>query len=271
MDREKIKIAWYFHPTIYRIKNKKYERMQNMILSVFNWNTLDFDYYQNNATADQGGWYELQGLGIGGHAKDNGVGIDIESALPSLPDDARYIGSGELAKGRVCVKRDAKDRGESARPKTMSGPIFGGRLVNLQTLPEKDRVKFNQDRDRHLLNYTGPDFLEVEPVVRVPEDVNYPIPGVPTMLGNPSSTTGSQETSQTIPEATASPVSEIPLALFLVPVITGTSAGYLLGARGSKVGVMLATGLGLLFGVTAGIQLGREYEGYKISTYMNKR
>jgi hypothetical protein len=105
----------------------------------------------------------------------------------------------------------------------------------------------------------------------VPENVNHPIPGLPTLLGDSNIATGSQTAAQAVPEVEASATSEIPLALFLVPVITGTSAGYLLGSRGSKVGVMLATGLGLLFGVTAGIQLGREYEGYKISTYMNKR
>ncbi len=263
----------------------------NMILSVFNWNTLDFDYYKNDAIPDQGGWYELQGLGIGTQSQDSGVGMDIESALPSLPSDAIYIGSGAVAKGRVCVKRDSNPRGEqqSSSPKTMSGTIFGGRLVNLQTIPEKDRVKFNQDRDRHLLDYSGPNFLQVQPENTVPDRVNVPTTMFPTLLGstqvnqimneNPivtnvigkplgdNNTPTDQETKQEPCECKK----EIPLALFLVPIIAGTSAGYLLGSKGSNIKTIMATGLGLLFGVTAGIQLGREYEGYKMSTYLNKK
>jgi hypothetical protein len=245
-----------------------------MIMSVFNWNTLDFDYYQNNASADQGGWFELQGLGLGTQAKDSGVGMDIEAALPDLPADARYIGSGEVAKGRVCVKRDSVDRGESAKPRTLSGTIFGGRLVNLQTLPEKDRIKFNQDRDRHLLDYSGPNFLEVEPPVNVPPHVNEPVPGLPHLLGKTSlgdaNTTTPANANQTQP-CECDNSREIPLALFLVPVIAGTSAGYILGTRDSGLSKIMSTGLGLLVGLTAGIALGREYEGYKMSTILNQK
>lgn len=73
-----------------------------MILSSFNWDTLEYDYYESNGTKqDIGGWDELQGLGVSYSENSSGVGIDIEDALPDLPNDAKFIGTGKDAVGRV--------------------------------------------------------------------------------------------------------------------------------------------------------------------------
>ncbi len=251
-----------------------------MLVSVFNWSTLDFDYYQTKDSSDYGGWFELQGLGVATKSKDIGVGVDIEDALPSLPSDAVYVGSGSVAKGRICVKRDDSPRdkqvssldsssltsGGNRGLSGLSGTIFGGRLVNLQTLPEKDRIKFHQDRNRHLLDYSGPNFLQVYPkthepsntLTRTNEDVMklYGLAGLGKTSPTPSA---SQDTTEVCKK-------EIPLALFLVPVLAGTTAGYLLASRDKDISKSWSVGLGFLAGITAGIALGREYEGYKMAT-----
>ncbi len=76
-----------------------------MIVSVFNWDNLCYDYYEVDMKPDFGGWNELQGLGIQRNAQGNGVGIDIEDLLPELPSNARYVGSGDVAKNRIMVIR----------------------------------------------------------------------------------------------------------------------------------------------------------------------
>jgi len=248
-----------------------------MLVSVFNWNTLDFDYYQTKDSSDYGGWFELQGLGVATKSKDIGVGVDIEDALPSLPSDAVYVGSGSVAKGRICVKRNNTQSSQQQLPNTnqmqvasggdqglsgLGSTIFGGRLVNLQTLPEKDRIKFHQDRNRYLLDYSGPNFLQVYPKSHEPSDTLtrtnedamklYGLAG----LGETNPPTQNQVECK----------KEIPLALFLVPVLAGTTAGYLLASRDKDISKSWSIGLGFLAGITAGIALGREYEGYKMAT-----
>jgi hypothetical protein len=51
-----------------------------------------------------------------------------------------------------------------------------------------------------------------------------------------------------------------------VPVLAGTTAGYLLASRDKDISKSWSIGLGFLAGITAGIALGREYEGYKMAT-----
>ena len=261
-----------------------------MLVSVFNWNTLDFDYYQTKDSSDYGGWFELQGLGISKSSKENGVGIDIEDALPSLPKDATYVGSGSVAKGRICVKRGDDNQSEMSSPnqrqlsgvssgdRGLSGTIFGGRLVNLQTLPEKDRIKFHQDRNRHLLNYSGPNFLQVyakshEPssnLTRTNEDM-MKLYGLAGLGEPPQDNSVSSRDQGNIENEKNECKKEIPLALFLVPVLAGTTAGYLLASRDKDLSKSWSIGLGFLAGITAGIALGREYEGYKMATIQSKK
>lgn len=224
-----------------------------MLVSVFDWKTLNYDYYEIKGNTDHGGWFELQGLGIGGKGSIDGVGIDIEDALPSLPIDAQYVSSGRNAKGRIFVKRDNADRGKSS----LSGGIPSARLRNLQTIPEKDRIKFHQDRNRHLLDYTGPHFI-------TPGLSGVDFNQSNVALGNPNSNTSSNTENKdtTQPQMPT----EIPLAMFLVPTIAGIGAGYFAAAKTESVSIATATLLGIVGGLTAGIAFGREYEGYKQAT-----
>jgi hypothetical protein len=219
-----------------------------MLVSVFDWKTLNYDYYEIAGDTDHGGWFELQGLGIGGKGSADGVGIDIEDALPSLPLDAQYVSSGKNAKGRIFVKRDAADRGKSS----LSGGIPSARLRNLQTIPEKDRIKFHQDRNRHLLDYTGPHFIT--PGLSGVDIHHSSLNGV-ALGDSKTSTTPAPE----IP-------SEIPLAMFLVPTMAGIAAGYFAATKTDNISITTASLLGIVGGLTAGIAFGREYESYKQAT-----
>lgn len=210
-----------------------------MLVSVFDWKTMNYDYYEVPGDQDHGGWFELQGLGINRGGATSGVGIDIEDALPSLPMDAKYLSTGKNAKGRIFIKRDSAERGKS---EGMSG-VPSERLVNLHTLPPNDRIKFYQDKNRHLLDFTGPHYI------------SQGLSGN-TALGDPNTT---EKPKPRIPD-------EIPLAMFLVPLLTGAGAGYFAAARTDSAGKRLATFLGFVGGVTAGIAVGREYEGYKQAT-----
>ena len=71
------------------------------IASVFNWDRLDYDYYRTPEKADLGGWHTLSGLGVGGSNTPGSLGIDIEDALPVLPQGSKKIGKGHNAKGRI--------------------------------------------------------------------------------------------------------------------------------------------------------------------------
>ena len=230
-----------------------------MLVSVFNWKTLDYDYYETPETPDYGGWYELQGLGIGTQASASGVGMDIEDALPNLPENATFAGTGPVARGRICIRRDNRDRGE--RKATMGAVFPSSRLVNLQTMPAPLRQKYHQDWTPNQLDYSGANLLSVpqpqgfNALEGIPaENVNAPR-YVQHSLGDPNT-----------PTLNPAP-QEIPLALFVVPVLAGALAGYFAASRTEGMtSKHWISALGFLGGVGAGIALGREYEGYKIST-----
>jgi hypothetical protein len=231
-----------------------------MLLSVFNWKTLDYDYYDTPETPDYGGWYELQGLGIGGTGESKtGVGVDIEDALPSLPANATFAGTGPVARGRICIRRDNKHRGEPRADHhgASLGAVFpSSRLVNLQTLPPHARVKFHQSWDQRNLDYSGANLLKVPALDEQPQSLQgYPAYSVErASLGNSTA------------ETQASHPRELPLALFIVPVLAGSLAGYFAASRSEGLSAKWASLLGFLGGIGAGIALGREYEGYKMST-----
>lgn len=70
--------------------------------SVWNWERLDYDYYQTPEKPDLGGWETLSGLGQPGSSNRPGaLGIDIEDALPQLPKGSKKYGRGLQAKGRI--------------------------------------------------------------------------------------------------------------------------------------------------------------------------
>jgi len=107
-----------------------------MIVSVFNWDNLCYDYYEVDMKPDFGGWNELQGLGIQRNAQGNGVGIDIEDLLPELPSNARYVGSGDVAKNRIMViKKRQGMRGYTPQNYSI-----------LETVPFTQRPEFYQKK-----------------------------------------------------------------------------------------------------------------------------
>ena len=72
--------------------------------SVWNWGKVRYDYYQSPQQASIGGWNPLTGLGLPPPVNKNGspIGVDIEDALPMLPRNAKYVGSGPQAIGQIC-------------------------------------------------------------------------------------------------------------------------------------------------------------------------
>ena len=87
--------------------------------SVWNWNKVLYDYYESPQKASIGGWNPLTGLGLPPPVNKTGspIGVDIEDALPQLPRDARYVGSGPQAIGQVCRRpRSGLGADESAGP-----------------------------------------------------------------------------------------------------------------------------------------------------------
>jgi len=70
--------------------------------SVWDWHRLRYNYFRVPGQNSIGGWQPLTGLGAESRGgKGQGIGIDIEHALPALPGGARYIGSGPQAVGRI--------------------------------------------------------------------------------------------------------------------------------------------------------------------------
>ncbi len=229
-----------------------------MLVSVFNWKTLDYDYYETPEAPDYGGWYELQGLGLGAKSTGEGVGIDIEDALPSLPGNAVFAGTGPIARGRLCIRRDSKNRGEG---RAAMGAYFpSSRLVNLQTLPEPLRFKYHQDWEQKQLDYSGANLLSVPPRQGFNALEGYSSENVDRPAGYSSPAMGSSTVD-------AAAQKEIPLAMFVIPLLSGALAGYFAASRteGMTASKWISA-LGFIGGVGAGIALGREYEGYKIST-----
>lgn len=75
-----------------------------MIYSQFDWDNGDYLYFEDRIPASLGGWKPLTGLGLPQKAPGAGgasFGISIEDALPKLPVDAKPIGRGQFAKGKI--------------------------------------------------------------------------------------------------------------------------------------------------------------------------
>jgi hypothetical protein len=72
--------------------------------SVWDWDKVRYNYYVSAQPASIGGWNPLTGLGLPPpiNKKGSPIGVDIEEALPLLPPDAKYVGSGPQAIGQVC-------------------------------------------------------------------------------------------------------------------------------------------------------------------------
>ena len=75
-----------------------------MRCSVWNWETLEYDYFEAPGAANIGGWKPLTGLGMQSrkHGRTAALGLDVEEVLPRLPSGARKVGSGTAALGTLC-------------------------------------------------------------------------------------------------------------------------------------------------------------------------
>lgn len=78
--------------------------------SVWDWSKVRYDYYKSGQKASIGGWNPLTGLGLPSPINKSGspIGVDIEDALPMLPADAKYVGSGPQAIGQICRRQRAQ-------------------------------------------------------------------------------------------------------------------------------------------------------------------
>lgn len=87
-----------------------------MVYSVWNWDSLRYDYYR----ADGG---PLPGQPVLPKKRyKNGDSVRPEDVLPVLPGDALKIGSGDTAQGRVAVRSDEARLGASV-------PSQGGSIL----------------------------------------------------------------------------------------------------------------------------------------------
>lgn len=82
-----------------------------MIASVWDWEGLCYDYYEVPGYRSPGGWEgKPAGISLGKAARSGVVGIYIEDVLPVLPQEARYLDSGEHAKGQI-MREEISERG----------------------------------------------------------------------------------------------------------------------------------------------------------------
>lgn len=72
-----------------------------MIYSVFNWNSMNYDYFQSASGAAPGNRAQPRRMFSG---KEHGQ--RPEDVMPVLPDDAVLVGTGQDARGRVAVLGD---------------------------------------------------------------------------------------------------------------------------------------------------------------------
>lgn len=73
-----------------------------MIHSAWDWDQGCYHYFRSPIPASVGGWKPLTGLGIRPRSANGAsVGVHIEEALPLLPRNAVYVGSGAQAVGQL--------------------------------------------------------------------------------------------------------------------------------------------------------------------------
>lgn len=89
--------------------------MAKRICSAWDWDNLRYDYYHCPGEMSLGGWRPMTGMGLSKRGQTRGVGIDIEDALPPLPQGSKWAGTGTQARGTVVrpVKKYAYLHGTS--------------------------------------------------------------------------------------------------------------------------------------------------------------
>lgn len=212
-----------------------------MILSSFDWNKLKYDYFETNKfSQDIGGWNELQGLGIQNPSNGNGLGVDIEDALPDLPSDAVFVGSGDQAIGRV-VKPKHKRRNFKNPVNGLSG--FG------YSLGSDSAVEIADELAQEVLNESNN---------KSPE--------------NNQSTGNKQIESTSAVQYNRIEAGHIPLSTFIVPLFTGLTLGYYTAVKTKDSGIDHMKVFIALLGATAvGVKIGKDHSLFSTERKEAKR
>jgi hypothetical protein len=202
-----------------------------MILSSFDWNKLKYDYFETNKfSQDIGGWNELQGLGIQNKSNSNGLGVDIEDALPDLPSDAVFVGSGDQAIGRV-VKPKHKRRNFKNPINGLSG--FGYSLGD------------NSGAESSI------DITE-----RLAEDVLNHSNGQPIEDSQPNE----QIESNSEIQYNKIEAGHVPLSTFIVPLFSGMTIGYYTALKTKDSGIdHMKVFIALLGSIAVGVKIGKDH------------
>lgn len=105
--------------------------------SRWDWSRLEYDYFEDAEPSSPGGWRSMTGLGLESRTRGGrgALGVSIEDALPELPTEARFVGSGMQARGIIVRPRSATDAtgddsGLGALPRTEHS-ILGAFIMGL--------------------------------------------------------------------------------------------------------------------------------------------
>ena len=104
------------------------------VASVWDWDKLQYDYYESPGERSIGGWNDKRaGLGLSGRravavpVEKRAIGVTLEEILPVLPAGSKKTGSGVEAIGQIMVKGSATamgDNGAMAHTAPKAPPSF---------------------------------------------------------------------------------------------------------------------------------------------------
>lgn len=105
------------------------------ICSRWDWQRLEYDYFEAEGLSSPGGWKPLTGLGAEGSTVPSGrLGVSIEDALPPLPVGAILVGHGKRARGQLVRPVKADDEalaGDQTPEHRGEGTVALGFLLGL--------------------------------------------------------------------------------------------------------------------------------------------
>lgn len=82
-----------------------------MIASCWDWPSLKYGYYiLEGVSLDAGGWGPSRGIHREDTETQSSGPISFDDCLPSLPQDAKFVGVGDFCIGELFSKRDATPR-----------------------------------------------------------------------------------------------------------------------------------------------------------------
>lgn len=98
-----------------------------MVYSVWNWDTLRYDYLRSDSGLRPGEPV------LARKRYQNGDSVRPEDVLPVLPEDAIRIGSGDTAQGRIAVRKEEASLGQFiSQPSSIISTILvlvGGYII----------------------------------------------------------------------------------------------------------------------------------------------